>query len=316
MDTILEILGSVAPADALDTLRGPIEGFVNSPASGFALVSGIVLAIWSASGYVGAFTRAMNRIYEIDEGRTFLKLKPMQLLVTVIGIVMILLVVLMLVISGPVTEAIGNAIGLGSTVQTVWDIAKWPVIAVILVVMVAILYYATPNVKQPKFRWMSIGALVALLVLVVASVLFGLYVTNFSNYAKNYGALAGVVIFLLWLWIANIALLFGAELDAEIERGRQLRGGIAAEEDIQLPPRDVKKSAKNADKEEKDIADGRAIREEAARNGAGGDDDKADGKGDDAKSDGKGRDDRSSGKDGDDGERIGRHEAAVRASKR
>jgi len=295
VDALMGVLGSVAPADALDVLRGPIEGFVNSPASGFALISGIVLAIWSASGYVGAFTRAMNRIYEIDEGRPFWKLKPMQLLVTVIGIVMILIVVLMLVISGPVTEAIGNAIGLGSTVQTVWDIAKWPVIALILVLMVAILYYATPNVKQPKFRWMSVGALVALVVLVVASVLFGLYVTNFSNYAKNYGALAGVVIFLLWLWIANLALLFGAELDAELERGRQLRGGIAAEEDIQLPPRDAKKSAKNADKEEKDIAEGRKIREEAARNSG------------DGESGG--------GKNGD-GQRIGRHEAAIRANKR
>jgi membrane protein len=325
VDTILQVLGSVAPADALDTLRGPIEGFVNSPASGFALVSGIVLAIWSASGYVGAFTRAMNRIYEIDEGRPFWKLKPVQLLVTVIGIVMIFIVVLMLVISGPVTEAIGNVIGLGGAVQTVWEIAKWPVIALILVVMVAILYYATPNVKQPKFRWMSIGALVALLVLVVASVLFGLYVTNFSNYAKNYGALAGVVIFLLWLWIANLALLFGAELDAEIERGRELRGGIAAEDDIQLPPRDVKKSAKNADKEEKVVADGRRIREDAERSGGGDKDrDKSGEKSrnadrDAAGKDGAGKDDGGKDgarKDGAEGQRVGRHEAAVRASER
>src|SRR5215218_2005530 len=230
VNTLLQVLGSVAPADALRIIKPIITGFASSPASGLALILGIVLAIWSASGYVGAFSRAMNRIYEIDEGRPFWKLKPVQLLVTVIGIVMILVVVLMLVISGPVTEAIGNAIGLGGTVQTVWEIVKWPVIALILVLMVAILYYATPNVKQPKFRWISVGGLGALLVLVIASVLFGLYVTNFSNYAKNYGSLAGVVIFLLWLWIANLALLFGAELDAELERGRQLRGGIAAEE--------------------------------------------------------------------------------------
>jgi membrane protein len=266
VNTILQVLGSVAPAQALKVLKGPIEGFVNSPASGFALVFGIVLAIWSASGYVGAFTRAMNRVYEIDEGRPFWKLKPMQLLVTVIGIVLLLIVVLMLVISGPVTQAIGNAIGLAGPVQAVWEIAKWPVIAIILVVMVAILYYATPNVKQPKFRWMSIGAAVALLVLVLASVLFAFYVTTFSNYAKNYGSLAGVVIFLLWLWIANLALLFGAELDAEVERGRQLRGGIeGAEDDIQLPPRDARKSAKNANKQEKDVTDGRSIREQSGR---------------------------------------------------
>ena len=258
-------MGQVAPGDAVNVIRGPVEGFANSPAAGFALVSGIVLAIWSASGYVGAFTRAINRIYEIDEGRPFWKLKPVQLLVTVIGIVMLLIIALLLVISGPVTEAVGNALGLGSAVQTVWEIAKWPVIAVVLILMIAILYYATPNVKQPKFRWMSLGALLALVLLVVASVAFGFYVTTFSNYAKNYGALAGVIIFLLWLWIANLALLFGAEFDAELERGRELQAGIAAEEDIQLPPRDVKKSAKAADKEEKDVAQGRKIREESAR---------------------------------------------------
>ena len=264
-EALLDIVGQVAPGDAVNVIRGPVEGFANSPAAGFALVSGIVLAIWSASGYVGAFTRAINRIYEIDEGRPFWKLKPVQLLVTVIGIVMLLIIALLLVISGPVTEAVGNALGLGSAVQTVWEIAKWPVIAVVLILMIAILYYATPNVKQPKFRWMSLGALLALVLLVVASVAFGFYVTTFSNYAKNYGALAGVIIFLLWLWIANLALLFGAEFDAELERGRELQAGIAAEEDIQLPPRDVKKSAKAADKEEKDVAQGRKIREESAR---------------------------------------------------
>jgi len=264
-DALLDIVGQVAPGDAVNVIRGPVEGFANSPAAGFALVSGIVLAIWSASGYVGAFTRAANRIYEIDEGRPFWKLKPVQLLITVIGIVMLLIIALLLVISGPVTEAVGSALGLGSAVQTVWEIAKWPVIAVVLILMIAILYYATPNVKQPKFRWMSFGALLALVLLVVASVAFGFYVTTFSNYAKNYGALAGVIIFLLWLWIANLALLFGAEFDAELERGRQLQAGIAAEEDIQLPPRDVKKSAKAADKEEKDVAEGRKIREESAR---------------------------------------------------
>ncbi|MCU1570514.1 MAG: processing ribonuclease [Naasia sp.] len=262
--TLLQILGQVAPGDAVKVLKGPIEGFANSPAAGFALISGIVLAIWSASGYVGAFTRAMNRIYEIDEGRPFWKLKPVQLLVTLIGVLMIFAIVVMLIISGPVTQAVGNAIGVGNTFQTVWDIAKWPVILLILVLMVAILYYATPNSKQPKFRWMSLGALLAIVVLIVASVLFGLYVTNFSNYAKNYGSLAGVIVFLLWLWIANIALLFGAEFDAELERGRQLQGGIAAEETIQLPPRDTKKSEKAADKEEKDVADGKRIREDAA----------------------------------------------------
>ena len=261
VNAILDVLGSVVPADALEVIRGPVEDFVNSPAHGLALITGLVLAIWSASGYVGAFSRAMNRIYEIDEGRGIVKLRGTLLLVTVIGVVLVALIALMLVVSGPITEAIGDAIGLGPVVQTVWEIAKWPVILFVLILMVAILYYATPNVKQPKFRWISMGALLALVVLIIASVLFGIYVTTFSNYAKNYGALAGVVIFLLWLWIANLALLFGAELDAEVERSRQLEGGIRAEDDIQLPPRGTKKSEKSADKEEKLLDEARRIRE-------------------------------------------------------
>ena len=263
-DAVLEIVGEVAPGDTVDTLRGPIEQMASSPAAGFALVTGILLAIWSASGYVGAFSRAMNRIYEIEEGRPFWKLKPTQLLVTVIAIVLLVLAAIILVVSGPVTEAIGNALGLGEVAQTVWSIAKWPVLAFIVVLIVAILYYATPNAKQPKFRWMSIGALLAIVVLALATLAFGFYVANFSNYDRTYGSLAGIVIFLLWLWIANLALLFGAEFDAELERGRQLQAGIAAEKDIQLPPRDTRKSDKAAAKEEKDVAEGRKIREQHA----------------------------------------------------
>ncbi|TFD10084.1 YihY/virulence factor BrkB family protein [Cryobacterium sp. TMT1-2-2] len=259
-DTLLTILASIAPSDALDVIRGPIEQFSTSPSAGFALVAGIAVAIWSASGYVGAFSRAMNRIYEIDEGRTFLKLKPTQLLVTVIGIALLLVVVLILAISGPVTDAVGAALGLGQTVQVVWSIAKWPVLAATVVLLIAVLYYFTPNVRQPKFRWLSLGALVALVAIVVASLGFGFYVTTFSNYAKTYGSLAGIVIFLLWLWLTNLALLFGAEFDAELERGRQLQAGIAAEQNIQLPPRGTKKSQKAALKEMQTVADGRRIR--------------------------------------------------------
>jgi membrane protein len=260
VDAVIEVVRPLAP-DAVGILQPVIEGFVNSPAAGFALVSGIVLAIWSASGYVGAFSRAMNRIYEIPEGRPFWKLKPTQLAVTVIGIVILLVCALIIAISGPVTEAIGEALGLGATVQLVWSIAKWPVLALLMILLLGILYYATPNAKQPKFRWMSLGAALALLVLVVASVAFAFYVTTFSNYAKSYGSLAGVVVFLLWLWIANLALLFGAEFDAELERGRQLQAGIAAEETIQLPPRDTKVSDKKAAAEREDVKLGRGIRE-------------------------------------------------------
>ena len=259
---ILEIIDQVAPGDTADAIRGPIEQMASSPAAGFALIAGILLAIWAASGYVGAFSRAMNRIYEIDEGRPFWKLKPMQLLVTVITIVLVVAAAIILVVSGPVTDAVGNALGLGEVAQTVWSIAKWPVLAFIVVLIVAILYYATPNAKQPKFRWISLGALLAIVVLGVATLAFGFYVANFSNYDKTYGSLAGIVVFLLWLWIANLALLFGAEFDAELERGRELQAGIAAEENIQLPPRDTRKSDKTAEKEEKDVAEGRRIREQ------------------------------------------------------
>jgi len=160
-----------------------------------------------------------------------------------------------------VARAIGEAIGLGDTAVTIWGIVKWPVLLGLAAVAVAILYYATPNVQQPKFKWISLGAVVAILTWVIASALFGLYVSQFSNYNKTYGSLAGVIIFLLWLWITNLALLFGAELNAEIERGRQLQAGIPAEDDIQLPPRDTRVIDKNAAKDTRDIEQGRQLRD-------------------------------------------------------
>lgn len=259
-DAVLGIIEQVAPGDTVDTIRGPIEQIAESPGAGFALITGILLAIWSASGYVGAFSRAMNRIYEIEEGRPFWKLKLAQLLVTVIIIVLLVIASILLVVSGSVTTAIGDALGLGDVPQTIWSIAKWPLLVFIIVLVVAILYYATPNARQPKFRWISMGALLAIIVLALATAGFGFYVGNFSNYDRTYGSLAGVIIFLLWLWIANLALLFGAEFDAELERGRQLQAGIAAEEDIQLPPRDTRKSDKAAAKEQEDVEKGREIR--------------------------------------------------------
>lgn len=260
VDTLLGVLSGVVPGSALNVIRGPLEGFADSPAAGFALISGIVLAIWSASGYVGAFSRASNRIYEIDEGRPVWKLKPVQLLITIIGLALILVIVLLLLVSGPVADEVGKLFGAGEAFTVIWDIAKWPVIAAILVFLVAVLYYMTPNAKQPKFRWISMGAVLALVILAIATLGFGLYVANFSNYDKTYGSLGGVIVFLLWLWIANLAILFGAEFDAELERGRQLQAGIAAERDIQLPPRDTKKTEKREKAEEKDLAEARRIR--------------------------------------------------------
>jgi membrane protein len=265
IDTLLGMVEDLGPADAAETLRDPLEQLSGAEGAGLALVLGVAGAVWSASGYVGAFGRAMNRIYEVDEGRPFWKLRPASLLLTVGILILVAAVALMLVVSGPVATTIGETVGLGDTALTVWNVAKWPVLAAIVILVVALLYYATPNVRQPKFRWISIGAAVAILTWAVASVVFGFYVANFGSYNRTYGSLAGAIIFLLWLWITNLALLFGAELDAELERGRQLQAGIPAERTIQLPPRDTRKSAKTAEKEAEDIRRGKRLRESAGQ---------------------------------------------------
>jgi len=261
---LLDIVQRIAPGSTVDIIRQPIEEITNSPSAGFTLVIGILVALWSASGYVGAFARAMNRVYEVDEGRPFIKLRATMLGVTVVTVLIVAALGAMLVLSGPVAEAVGNAVGLGGTFLAVWDIAKWPVMVLLVVAAIAILYYFTPNVKQPKFRWMTMGSFIALVVFVLASLAFAFYVANFSNYNKTYGAIGGVIVMLLWLWILNMSLLFGAEFDAETERGRQLQAGIEAEETIQLPPRDTKQSDKLQAREEEDIQRGRELREQHA----------------------------------------------------
>ena len=261
VDTLLQILRDIGASSAADTLEPTLTDLASSQSAGLALVLGLATALWSASGYVGAFGRGMNRIYEIDEGRPIWKLRPTMLLVTLVTVVLAAIVAVGLVLTGPAAEAVGGAIGLESAAVTAWSIAKWPVLLAVVVLIVALLYYATPNVKQPKFRWISVGAIVAIVVWVIASAAFGFYVANFSSYDKTYGSLAGIIAFLLWLWITNLALLFGAELDAELERGRQLQAGIAAEEELQLPPRDTRKSDKAAAKEQEDIERGRKLRE-------------------------------------------------------
>jgi membrane protein len=261
-EALLNIVQGFAPADTVTALRGPIEQLSNSSAAGLTLILGILTALWSASGYVGAFARAMNRVYEIDEGRPFLKLRGTMLGVTIVNLLIVVLLAAMLVLTGPVAESVGNAIGVGGAFLTVWNILKWPLMVLLVVVAIAILYYATPNVKQPKFRWMSLGSLIALVIFLLASLGFAFYVANFGSYNKTYGAIGGVIISLLWLWLLNMSLLFGAEFDAEMERGRELQAGIAAEETIQLPPRDTKKSEKLQAKEEEDVLRGRELREQ------------------------------------------------------
>lgn len=264
-DAVLGIARDLGAGQAVDTVEPFVDQLTQSPSAGLVLVLGLAGALWSASGYVTAFGRAMNRVYEIDEGRPVWKLRPVMLLVTALLLVLAALTALALVVSGPLAEAIGGAIGLSSVAVTVWQIAKWPVLLLIVVAMVALLYHATPNVRQPKFRWVSLGATVAILAWIVASVAFGFYVANFASYNKTYGSLGGVIVFLLWLWITNLALLFGAELDAEAERGRELQAGIEAEDTIQLPPRDTTKSEKDRTKAARRRAEARALRERAGR---------------------------------------------------
>ena len=261
VSTLMQILTDVGAGSIVSTLEPTLTKLANTPGAGVALVIGLAAALWSASGYVNSFSRAMNRIYEIEEGRPIWKLRPAMLLVTLVAVILAATVMLALILTGPAASAVGSAIGLGSTVVTVWSFAKWPVLLAMVVLIVAILYWATPNVKQPKFRWVSIGAVVAIVVWILATAAFGFYVANFSSYNKTYGSLAGVIVFLLWLWITNLALLFGAELDAEAERARELQAGVAAEESVQLPARDTTKIEKNEDKRREDVERGRALRE-------------------------------------------------------
>ncbi len=262
VDALLEMASQFVPADALGIVEPVITSMVQTKAAGFALVSGLVVALWSASNYTTAFSRAMNRVYEVDEGRPIWKARPLFYVLTAVILVLIAVVAAGLALSGPVAEAVGSYIGLGDTAVAVWNIAKWPILLAIVILIVALLYYFTPNVQQPKFKWISVGATVAIAVWLLISVAFGFYVSNFGNYNKTYGSLGGVIVFLLWLWITNNALLFGAEIDAELERSRQLQAGIEAEETLQIPPRDTKVSEKAAAKRAEVIETGRQIREE------------------------------------------------------
>ena len=246
--TITGIVTSLGPATAADTFAGPIQSITSKPgASGIMAIVGIVVALSSASGYVGAFMRASNVIYETPEGRPIWKLRPLQMLVTLVMLILAVVVVLALILTGPIVEAVARPLGVGSVAVTIWQYAKWPVLILIVITMFAVLYHASPNVKHPGFKWVSWGSAFALLVWILASVAFAFYVANFGSYDKTYGSLGGVVVFLVWLWITNIAILLGAELNAELERSRELQAGVPhAEREIQLEPRDEPKEPKTA----------------------------------------------------------------------
>jgi membrane protein len=238
-DALLGIVAQVGPSSAVDTFRGPIEEVVKAKGGAGALLGfGLVGAIWSASGYVGAFFRAANVVYETREGRPFWKLRPLQILVTIVLTMLLALVAIAIVLTGTLAHAVGDAIGLGSSAVTIWNWLKWPVLLAIVAGMIAALYYIAPNVKQPGLRWITPGSAVALVTWIVASGLFGLYVSQFGSYNKTYGTLGGVIVFLVWLWVSNLALLFGLEFDAELERSRELAAGNErARDEIQLEPR-------------------------------------------------------------------------------
>jgi membrane protein len=241
-NTVLDIVRDLGPASAVDTFRQPIEGVIRSKGGAGALLSiGLVAALWSASGYVGAFMRASNAIYEVEEGRPFWKLRPLQIVITLVMTILVAACAIALVVSGPVAKAVGDAIGLGDTAVTVWNIAKWPVMLVVIMTLIAFLYYVAPNVKPASFKWISPGSVVAVLVWIVASAAFAFYVANFGSYNETYGTLGGLIVLLLWMWISNLAILFGLELNAELERERELKAGKHPKDTIALEPRDTKK---------------------------------------------------------------------------
>jgi membrane protein len=241
--SLIHNLSTVAPGTTKQILTNAIENIQRDRgASGAAFVIGLVAAMWSASGYVAAFMRASNVVWDVQEGRPFYKTMPVRLVVTLITVVLLTVSAAAVVFTGTLAGKLGNLIGVGSTAVQVWDIAKWPVLALIVVVILAILYYTGPNVRQPGFRWVTPGGVLAVVLWVLASAAFAFYVANFSSYNKTYGALASVVIFLVWLWITNIVILLGAELNAEIERGRQIEGGHPAEREPYLPLRNEPKA--------------------------------------------------------------------------
>ena len=237
-DSLKQNIGQAASGPAKDIFTNAIDNLQhNKGAAGILAIVGIVAALWSASSYIGAFSRASNAIYEVPEGRPFWKLRPQQMGIAFVMVLLLAISAVAVVVTGGLAKQIGNTIGLGSTAVQVWDIAKWPVLVLVVSFMFAFLYWAAPNVEQPKFKWLSPGGIFGVVVWIVASALFALYVSHFGSYNKTYGALASVIIFLVWLWISNIAVLLGAELNAEIERGREIEAGNPDPQEPFLTPR-------------------------------------------------------------------------------
>ncbi|MEV6947765.1 YihY/virulence factor BrkB family protein [Streptomyces sp. NPDC051172] len=240
-DKVLSNLRQLAPGSARDIITRAVEQLQNNAGTGSVMaLLGIVLAVWSASGYVAAFIRAANAVYEMPEGRPVWKVLPVRVGVTVALMVLAVMSALIVVFTGGLAHQAGQALGIGDTALTVWSIAKWPVLVLLVTIMIAILYWATPNAKVKGFRWITPGSLLALVIWLAASAGFAFYVAGFASYNKTYGTMAGVIVFLVWLWISNLAILLGLEFDAESVRQRAIAGGLPPEAEPYTQPRDTR----------------------------------------------------------------------------
>ena len=238
---LVDNLGQVVPGSARQIISTAISNLQRTPGAGLTALISLIGAIWSASGYVGAFMRAANNVYDVPEGRPVWKTIPVRLAVTVVLLLMMAFAAVIVVFTGPLAQQAGDLLGLGSAAVTAWGIAKWPVLLLLMMLMVAILYWASPNAKQPGFRWVSPGGVLGVLVWLAASAGFAFYVATFANYNKTYGALAGVIVFLVWIWISNLAILMGAELNAELDRARAESEGLPEGTEPYLELRDTRK---------------------------------------------------------------------------
>ena len=245
--SLITNLGKAAPASVRTIITSNVTHLQqNHTASGIVGVVALALALWSASNYVAAFMRASNAIYDVPEGRPIWKTAPIRLGVTIVTMILLVAAAVIVVVTGGLAQKVGNVLGVGSVAVTVWDIAKWPVLLIIIGLILAILFWASPNAKH-GFQWVSPGGFIAVILWLVASALFALYVANFSHYNKIYGSLAGVIIFLIWMWISNVAILLGAEFNAELERGRAVAGGHPIDEEPFSELRDDRKLRKKAE---------------------------------------------------------------------
>ena len=240
--TVLENIQKLAPGSARDVITNAVTQLQSSGgASSVVAVVGLLGALWSASGYIAAFIRASNVVYDVPEGRPAWKVLPVRVGLTLALMILACVSALIVVLTGGLARQIGTALGVGDTAMTVWSIAKWPVLVVLVAMMLAILYWAAPNAKNRGFKFVSLGSLLALLIWLAASAAFAFYVANFASYNKTYGTLAGVIIFLVWLWITNLAILLGLEFDAETERERAVVSGRPVDEEPYVEPRDTRK---------------------------------------------------------------------------